>query len=124
MNLKKSLIVFILLLSILSLIGAKPKMETNYRSPIFMGEIIEVYKENDKVVEITVEGYLKTTNIYKEKIVGIIGEETKIINSENNKSEDIELEKGDLVYMRVGEAFTKSMPPKTAVKRLFVTKLK
>lgn len=124
MNLKKSLIVFVLLLSILTLVGAKPKMETNYRSPIFIGEIIEVYKENDKVVEITVEGYLKTTNIYKEKIVGIISEDTKIINSENNKSEDIELEKGDLVYMRVGEAFTKSIPPKTAVKRLFVTKLK
>lgn len=124
MKLKKSLIVFILLISILTLIGAKPKVETNYRSPIFIGEIIEVYKENNKIVEITVEGYLKNTNIYSETLVGIIGEDTKIFNCENNKSEDIELEKGDLVYMRVSEAFTKSIPPKTAVKRIFVTKLK
>lgn len=124
MNLKKSLIVFILLLGILNLTGAKPKMETNYRSPIFIGEIIEVYKEDEKVIEITVEGYLKTNDIYKEKLVGIISEDTKIINSENNKIEDIELEKGDLVYMRVSEIFTKSIPPKTVVKRMFVTKLK
>lgn len=125
MKLKKSLIVFVLLLGIANLVGATPNIEKNYRSPIFMGEVIEVYKENDKVTRITVDGFLKSNNIFKQRIIGIITEDTKVINSENNKKEEnIEIKEGDLVYMRVSEAFTKSEPPQTVIKRIFITKTK
>lgn len=46
------------------------------------------------------------------------------MNSSNDKKDNIELQKGDLVYMRVSEAMTKSNPPQTIVKRIFVTKNK
>ena len=46
------------------------------------------------------------------------------MNSLNDKKENIELQKGDLVYMRLSEAMTKSQPPQVVVKRIFVTKNK
>ena len=46
------------------------------------------------------------------------------MNSANDKKENIVIENGDLVYMRVSEAMTKSNPPQTVIKRIFITKNK
>ena len=67
---------------------------------------------------------LANKEVNKIKIVGIIDDTTKVMNSANDKKENIELKKGDLVYMRVNEAMTKSNPPQTLIKRIFVTKNK
>lgn len=126
MKFKKSLIaVFSLLLFSLIFVGADPGHGMNAKSPVVIGEITEVKEAEDgKSIMITVEGYIKDREVNKTTIVGIISDETKIMNSANDKKENIKLEKGDLVYMRVSEAMTKSIPPQTSVKRLFVTKNK
>lgn len=125
MKLKKSLIV-ILTVSIFSviLIGATPQKAMSPKSPIIIGEITEVQKGEDNSIRITVTGYIKGKEVNKMTVVGIINNETKITNSSNDKQEDIVIEKGDIVYMRVNEAMTKSNPPQTIVKRIFITKNK
>lgn len=126
MKFKKSLIVILsLLICSFIMIGANPEKGVNSKSPIFIGEIADVQKDEDgKSTRITVEGYIKGVEVGKTKIVGIVNEETKIMNSSNDKKENIELKQGDLVYMRLAEAMTKSNPPQTLVKRIFVTKNK
>ncbi|MGG7212280.1 hypothetical protein ACQPUY_01535 [Clostridium nigeriense] len=126
MKIKKSLVVVCsLLLFSFILVGADPGHGMNPKSPVVIGEITEVKEgEDGKSIMITVEGYIKDKEVYKTTLVGIINDETKIMNSANDKKENIKLEKGDLVYMRVSDAMTKSIPPQTAVKRIFVTKNK
>ena len=124
MKLKKSLLVICSLLVIsFSLIGAaEPEKGMNTKSPVIIGEITDVEKSSDnKSIRITVEGYIKDQEVNKIKVIGIVDDTTKVMNSTNDKKENIELQKGDLVYMRVSEAMTKSNPPQTVVKRLFVT---
>ena len=125
MKLKKSLLVVCSLLLFSSIIigAAEPEKAMNSKSPIVIGEIIEVDKnEEDKFIRLTVEGYIKGKEVNKIKLVGIIDDTTKVMNSSNDKKEKIEFQKGDLVYMRVNEAMTKSIPPQTTIKRIFVTK--
>lgn len=126
MKLKKSLIVILsFLLCSFIIIGANPEKGINTKSPVFIGEIVDIQKDEDgKSTRITVDGFIKGVEVGKTKIVGIINEETKIMNSLNDKKENIELQKGDLVYMRLSEAMTKSIPPQVVVKRIFVTKNK
>lgn len=126
MKLKKSLLVVcsLLVLSFI-LIGANPEKGMNTRSPVVIGEVMNVEKSEDgKSIMITVDGFIKDKEVNKIKVIGIIDDTTKVMNSANDKKEEIELQKGDLVYMRVSEAMTKSIPPQTTVKRLFVTKNK
>lgn len=126
MKLKKSLLFlfsFILITGVL--ISAKPVKSDKAKGLVVMGEIKEVNKnEKGDVVSITVEGYMKGKEVFKTTIVGLINEDTKIFNSNHDKKEDIVIEKGDIVSMRVDEAMTKSLPPQTNVKRLFITKSK
>lgn len=126
MKLKKFIIVlfsFILITGVL--ISAKPIKGDKEKGQVVMGEIKEVNKnEKGDVVSITVEGYIKGKEVFKTTIVGLINEDTKIFNSNHDKKEDIVIEKGDIVYMRVNEAMTMSIPPQTNVKRLFITKVK
>lgn len=127
MKFRKSLLVICSLVIIsLVLIGAsEPEKSINPKSPIVIGEILAVEKsEDNKSIRITVEGYIKDKEVNKIKVVGIIDDTTKVMNSSNDKKDNIELQKGDLVYMRVSEAMTKSNPPQTIVKRIFVTKNK
>ena len=127
MSLKKSLV---LVCSVLTfsfiLIGASdPSKGMSSKSPVIMGEVIEVQKDdNGETTRITVEGYIKGNEVNKIQVIGIINDETKVMNSANDKKENITIEKGDFVYMRVSEAMTKSLPPQTVVKRLFITKNK
>lgn len=124
MKLKKSLLVVCsLLVFSFVLIGADPEKGMNTRSPVVIGEVIDVEKSEDgKSLRITVDGYMKGNEVNKIKIIGIVDDTTKTMNSANDKKENIELQKGDLVYMRVSEVMTKSNPAQTAVKRIFVTK--
>jgi len=126
MRLKKSLLVICSVLALsFVLIGAEPEKGINTKSPIVIGEILDVARDEDgKSTMITVEGYIKDKEINKIRLVGIIDDMTKVMNSANDKKENIDLKKGDLVYMRVSEAMTKSEPPQVTVKRLFVTKNK
>ncbi|MGN0027457.1 MAG: hypothetical protein ACI33I_10725 [Clostridium sp.] len=127
MKFRKSLLVICSLVIIsLALIGAsEPEKSINPKSPIVIGEILAIEKsEDNKSIRITVEGYIKDKEVNKIKVVGIIDDTTKVMNSSNDKKDNIELQKGDLVYMRVSEAMTKSNPPQTTVKRIFVTKNK
>lgn len=125
MKFKKSLLGVCSLLIFSSIIigAAEPEKAMNSKSPIVIGEIIEVEKnEEDKSVRLTVEGYIKDKEVNKIKLVGIVDDTTKVMNSSNDKKEKMEFQKGDLVYMRVNEAMTKSNPPQTTIKRIFVTK--
>ena len=127
MKFRKSLLVICSLVIIsLALIGAsEPEKSINPKSPIVISEILAIEKsEDNKSIRITVEGYIKDKEVNKIKVVGIIDDTTKVMNSSNDKKDNIELQKGDLVYMRVSEAMTKSNPPQTIVKRIFVTKNK
>ena len=127
MKFRKSLLVICSLVIIsLALIGAsEPEKSINPKSPIVIGEILAIEKsEDNKSIRITVEGYIKDKEVNKIKVVGIIDDTTKVMNSSNDKKDNIELQKGDVVYMRVSEAMTKSNPPQTIVKRIFVTKNK
>lgn len=125
MKLKKSLIV-ICLLTIFSgiLVGAKPEKGISTKSPVVIGEVLEVQKSEDGSTRVTIQGYIKGKEVSKITVVGIIDNETKVMNSTNDKKEDIVIDKGDLVYARVNEAMTKSEPPQTVIKRIFITKNK
>lgn len=127
MKLKKSLLVICSLLIFSSILigAAEPEKAMNAKSPVVIGEIIDVEKsEDNKSIRITVEGYIKDKEVNKIKVIGIIDDTTKVMNSSNDKKEKIEFQKGDLVYMRVSEAMTKSNPPQTIIKRIFITKNK
>lgn len=127
MKLKKSLLAICSLLIFSSILigAAEPEKAMNAKSPVVIGEILDVEKsEDNKSIRITVEGYIKDKEVNKIKVVGIIDDTTKVMNSSNDKKEKIEFQKGDLVYMRVSEAMTKSNPPQTMVKRIFITKNK
>ena len=124
MKLKKSLLALssLLICFFLFIGAAEPEKGMNTKSPVIIGEILNVEKDEDnKIINITVEGYIKDKEVNRIKVIGIIDDTTKIMNSINDKKENIELQKGDLVYMRVSEAMTKSNPPQTVVKRIFVT---
>ena len=95
------------------------------KSPVVVGEVTEIKKSEDgNSTMITVQGYMKGKEVSKMTVVGIINNETKVMNSANDKKENIVIENGDLVYMRVSEAMTKSNPPQTVIKRIFITKNK
>lgn len=126
MKLKKSLLVLCSLIIFSGiLIGATPEKGMSTKSPFIIGEVTEVKKSEDgNSTMITVQGYMKGKEVSKMTVVGIINNETKVMNSANDKKENIVIENGDLVYMRVSEAMTKSNPPQTVIKRIFITKNK
>ncbi|WP_300380691.1 hypothetical protein [Clostridium sp.] len=126
MKLKKTILIslsFILITGVL--ISAKPVKSDKEKGQVVIGEIKEVNK-NDKgeIISITVEGYIKGKEVIKTTVVGLINKDTKMFNSNHDKKEDILIKKGDIVYLRVDEAMTKSLPPQTNVKRLFITNSK
>lgn len=93
------------------------------RSPIFMGEILEVQKDdNEKNTKLLVEGYIKSCDVYKENLVAIITEETKIKSGCEEGSEKVEFKKGDKVFIVLDEAMTKSIPPQVIAKMIKVSK--
>ncbi|MCY6960172.1 DUF3221 domain-containing protein [Clostridium brassicae] len=95
------------------------------KSPIFLGEILEVQKgnkgENNRLL---VEGYIKECEVYKEKLVIIINEDTKIMKGCKEEVNNVEFKKGDKVFVTLNSAMTKSIPPQTVAKKIQVTKNK
>lgn len=93
------------------------------RSPIFMGEILEVQKDdNEKNTKLLVEGYIKSCDVYKEKLVAIITEETKVKSGCKVENEKVEFKKGDKVFIVLSEAMTTSIPPQATAKMIKVSK--
>ncbi|MGL5380729.1 hypothetical protein [Clostridium sp.] len=121
MKLKKTLVLMCLFL-LLGVIGVEAKIEAKpNRSPVVIGEVLEVNEDKENLM-VLVDGYIKGSEVIKEKIVLIVGKETKVLNSSADKKENIEINKGDMVYARVSDAMTKSLPPQVVAKRIFVTK--
>lgn len=124
MKFKKSLILILSFMMIIGvLVSAKPATAGKNKGPVVMGQIIEVNKDQDgKVTSITVEGFMKDNEVMKIKIVGLISEDTKILNSAHDPQDKILIEKGDLVSMRINMAMTKSNPPQSNIIRMFISK--
>ncbi|GAA0076505.1 hypothetical protein UT300005_08830 [Clostridium sp. CTA-5] len=103
---------------------------------LFMGEVQEVQKvEKDNILRVRVKGYIKGGKVYKEEVIGIVGENTMLMPDEcfnmkkNNKYEkvnpkELKIEKGDTVFMVLNEAMTKSIPPQAGVKLIQITSQK
>lgn len=124
MKFKKSLILILSFMMIIGvLVSAKPSKAGKDKGPVVMGQVIEVNKDQDgKVTSITVEGFMKGNEVMKIKLVGLISENTKILNSAHDPQDKILIEKGDLVSMRVDMAMTKSNPPQSNIIRMFISK--
>ncbi|WMJ80541.1 hypothetical protein RBU49_17330 [Clostridium sp. MB40-C1] len=116
-------IVLTLLICILTVnmtVFAKP-----IKSPTFLGEILEVQKDSKgESNRLLVEGYIKGCEVYKEKLVVIISEDTKIMKGCKEEVNNIEFKKGDKVFVVLSSAMTKSIPPQTVAKKIQVTKNK
>lgn len=119
------LVVFSLLFISMIIIGAYDDKSSRGKGLVFMGEIIEITKnEKGEIISLTVDGYLKGKEVMKTKLVTLLNEDTKIMNSSFDKKEDIIIELGDIVSMRVDEKVTQIYPPETVAKRIFITKNK
>ncbi|MBU5454311.1 hypothetical protein [Caproiciproducens sp. MSJ-32] len=119
------LIVFSFLLINIIIIGASDNKSDRGKGLVLMGEIIEIKKnDNGEITSLTIDGYLKGKEVIKTKIVTLLNQDTKIMNSSFDKKEDISIEIGDLVSMRVDEKITKEYPLQAIAKRIFITKNK
>jgi len=116
------LVVFSLFLISAVLIGARDDKSDRGKGLVLMGEIIDITKDDKgDIISLTVDGYLKGKEVAKTKVITLVNENTKIMNSSFDKKEDIIIELGDIVYMRVDETMTKAYPPETTAKRIFIT---
>lgn len=107
--------------------------ENNINPAIFMGEIIDIEQsENNDALRVIIKGYIKGCEVYKEKIIGIITNDTYIIPSTYNCNEnelsltkvnvsDFKLKKGDTVFCILDEAMTKSIPPQVRIKAIQIS---
>ena len=99
-----------------------PNKEVNIETPIFIGKILEIEDQEDNK-RLLVEGYVKGCEVYEEKLIALINEETEILgNCNNEKTKDFSV--GDRVYIELSEAFTKSIPPQSVAKKIQVSKVK
>ena len=132
MKIKRVSILTIALLLCFNVIAmAKEKVpEQHDRGNMFMGEVLDVQKDG-KNTKLLVEGYLKNCDVYKEQLLVIVSENTKIVNQCNedkkdekdNKKNPVEFIKGDKVFMVLDKAMTKSVPPQVNALRIKVTKV-
>ncbi len=121
MKVRKVLLFALVALFIFSMsvpVLAKPR----HNSPIFMGEILEVTKDNSGNIMLLVDGYLKGPQIYKEKLVAIVGPDTKVFNCNVENSNKVDFAKGDIVFIILSEAMTKSIPPQSVAQKIQVCK--
>lgn len=100
---------------------------------IFMGEVEEVQKnEKDNTLNIKVKGYLKGLTINSQELIAVVNNETLILPNECPKEgEEIDIkkvdpktfkvEKGDVIFLVLSEAMTKSNPPQVLAKAIQIT---
>lgn len=128
---KRVLSLLLLFLLIFSYdVFASKKPEPN---AIFMGEVEEVQKnDKDNVLNLKVKGYIKGMTVQSEELIAIVSSETLIIPNECPKEgEEIDIKKvdpkefnvkkGDIVFLVLSEAMTKSIPPQSEAKAIQVT---
>ncbi len=127
---KKILVLTLLFLLICSCnVFASKRPEPNV---IFMGEVEEVQKNDNNTLNIKVKGYLKGFTVKSQELIAIVDNETLIIPNELPKSgEEIDIkrvepkvfkvEKGDIVFLVLSEAMTKSNPPQASAKAIQIT---
>lgn len=131
MRLKKSVIVALLLITVLS-IPAMARPAKN--GPIFMGEVLEVSRdEQNNTLRILVKGYIKGCEVYQEELVALINEETVIIENkcitgsgepkEKLNYKNLQASKGDNVFIILSDAMTKSIPPQSVARAIQVSKV-
>ena len=100
---------------------------------IFMGEVEEVQKnEKDNTLNIKVKGYLKGLTVNSQELIAVVNNETLILPNECPKEgEEIDIkkvdpktfkvEKGDVIFLVLSEAMTKSNPPQVLAKAIQIT---
>lgn len=100
---------------------------------IFMGEVEEVQKnEKDNTLNIKVKGYLKGLTVNSKELIAVVDNETLILPNECPKEgEEIDIkkvdpktfkvEKGDVIFLVLSEAMTKSNPPQVSAKAIQIT---
>ena len=127
---KRILVLTLLFLLICSCnVFASKRPEPNV---IFMGEVEEVQKNDNNTLNIKVKGYLKGFTVKSQELIAVVDNETLIIPNELPKSgEEIDIkkvepkvfkiEKGDVVFLVLSEAMTKSNPPQASAKAIQVT---
>lgn len=99
-------------------------------SALFMGTVQEVQKdEKNNVLMVRAKGYIKGCEIYAEEIIAVIGEDTILVpEGAGAKGEDLKFEKvnlkefkikkGDVVFILLSDAMTKSIPPQVVAKAI------
>lgn len=127
---KRILVLTLLFLLICSCnVFASKRPEPNV---IFMGEVEEVQKNDNNTLNIKVKGYLKGFTVKSQELIAVVDNETLIIPNELPKSgEEIDIkkvepkvfkiEKGDVVFLVLSEAMTKSNPPQASAKAIQIT---
>ena len=100
---------------------------------IFMGEVEEVQKnEKDNTLNIKVKGYLKGLTVNSKELIAVVDNETLILPNECPKEgEEIDIkkvdpktfkiEKGDVIFLVLSEAMTKSNPHQVSAKAIQIT---
>lgn len=97
--------------------------EHHINQAIFIGEIKNVEEDREQNnIRLLADGYIKGNEIYKEQILIIVGEDTKIISCNGEKADNVKFEKGDKIYVQLSEAMTKSIPPQSFAKKIQVSK--
>ena len=128
---KRVLVLTLLFLLICSCnVFASKRPEPNM---IFMGEVEEVQKnEKDNTLNIKVKGYLKGLTVNSQELIAVVNNETLILPNECPKEgEEIDIkkvdpktfkvEKGDVLFLVLSEAMTKSNPPQVLAKAIQIT---
>lgn len=107
--------------------------ERKMKSPLFMGEVQEVILSGgENIAKIKVKGYIKNCTVYKEELIGIVSTKTILIPSQCSPESankglepinptELKINKGDIVFMLLEEAMTKSIPPQVSVKAIQIS---
>ena len=128
---KRVLVLTLLFLLICSCnVFASKRPEPN---AIFMGEVEDVQRnEKDNTLNIKVKGYLKGLTVNSQELIAVVNNETLILPNECPKEgEEIDIkkvdpktfkvEKGDVIFLVLSEAMTKSNPPQVSAKAIQIT---
>ncbi len=121
-QLKITILTALLLVGLFSVsVSANP-----LKNPLLMGEIKKVEKCSDSDnIKLTVDGYMKGCETYKDKVLVIVDKNTKIHEGcKKECKEEIKFNVGDYVSVVLDKKITKSIPPQAYSKRIQVTQKK
>ncbi len=121
MKMKRVVILALVTIFILS-IGIPVMARPKEMGPIFMGEVLEVNKDNQGNTMLLVEGFIKVQKVYREKLVAVVGPDTKILNCEGKEVKEGDFAKGDIVFIKLSDRMTFSIPPQSSAIEIQVCK--